>query len=72
MFFILIDGPRVHAIDAQISKTPMIRRIASSHITCIKDISVELSPTRRKLKAIVGFKMCDKSEGWIPFRYTEG
>ena len=34
--------------------------------------SVELSPTRRKLKEMIGFKTSDDLEGWIPFWYTEG
>ena len=60
---IVINGPCVHAIDARILKAPTIRRIASGHVTCIKNISVELSPTRRKLREDIRFITCDISEG---------
>ena len=59
---IMIGGPRIHAIDARISNALPIRRTASGHITCIKNNSVELSPTRRKLKEGMGFISCDELE----------
>ena len=60
---IMIDGLRVYAIDARISKTPTIRCIASGHVTCIKDIFAELSPTQRKSRGSIGFIRYNGYEG---------
>ena len=62
---IVTGGPRVHAIDVRISNAPPIRRTASGHVTCIKNNSVELSPTRRKLSEGIGFIICDIFRGLI-------
>ena len=59
---IVIGGPCVHTIDARISSAPLIRRTASGHVTCIKNNSVELSPTWRKLKEGIGFITCNELE----------
>ena len=40
----------------------VIQRLIVSHVTCIKNNSVELSPTRRKLKEGIGYIMRDGLE----------
>ena len=62
---IVIGGPRFYMIDARISKASLIRRIASGHVTYIKNNSVELSPTWRKLREGIGFITCRVFRGLI-------
>ena len=62
----LIGGPRVHAIDARISKAPPIRRLPFRHVSCVLNKNrVELSPTREKLREIVGFIRINSFRGLI-------
>ena len=65
-------GPRAHPIDARCSAFLPIQRTTIGHVTCILKKGVGFSPTREKLRELIGFKSSDGFRGWIPFRYTEG
>ena len=59
----MIGGPRVHVIDARISKATSIQRLSLRHVSYIYKNRVELSPTREKLRKRVKFITSEDSKG---------